>query len=67
MATPTRPQCVRGASMEKPLQLRKGHESILWYPKRRNLLQSKTYELELPFVKACSALCAIHQRKYEKW
>jgi hypothetical protein len=35
------------------------------YPTRGNLWQSKTYKLELTFVKACSDFCAIHQRKYK--
>jgi hypothetical protein len=47
--------------------LRKGHEGILWYPTRGNLWQSKTYDLGLTFVKACSDLWAIHQRKCKEW
>jgi hypothetical protein len=37
------------------------------YQIRGNLWQSKTYELGLTFVKACSDLCAIHQRKCKEW
>jgi hypothetical protein len=33
------------------------------YPTSGNLWQSKTYDLGLTFVKACSDLSAIHQRK----
>jgi hypothetical protein len=38
----------------------KGHEDILLYPIRGNLWQSKTYDLGLTFVKACSDLLASH-------
>jgi hypothetical protein len=37
------------------------------YPARGNLRQSKTYDLELTFVKAWSDLWAIHQRKCKEW
>jgi hypothetical protein len=47
----------------KPYQLRKGSKGILWYPTKGNLWQSKTYDLGLTFVKACSDLWAIHRRK----
>jgi hypothetical protein len=46
---------------------KRGHEGILLYPRGGNLRQSKTYDLGLTFVKACSDLCAIHQRKYKEW
>jgi hypothetical protein len=45
----------------------KGPEGILLYPTRGNLWQSKTYELGLTFVKACSDLWVIHQRKCKEW
>jgi hypothetical protein len=47
--------------------LQKGLEGILWYPTRGNLCQSKTYDLGLTFIKACSDLWAIHQRMYKEW
>jgi hypothetical protein len=37
------------------------------YPIRGNLWQSKTYDLELTFVRACSDLCPIHKRKCKEW
>jgi hypothetical protein len=67
MAIPTRPQGARGAwgysvvpNRGKPLQLWKGPEGILLYPTRGNLWQSKTCDLGLTFVKACSDLLASH-------
>jgi hypothetical protein len=39
---------------------KRGPEGILWYPTRGNLWQSKTYNLGLTFVKACSDLLASH-------
>jgi hypothetical protein len=39
------------------------HEGIVLYPIRGNLRQCKTYDIELIFIKACSDLCVIHQRK----
>jgi hypothetical protein len=52
---------------EKPLQLRKGPEGIVGYPRVENLWQSKTNDLGLTFVKACSDLWDIHQRKCKEW
>jgi hypothetical protein len=37
-----------------------GPEGIMLYPIGENLWQSKTYDLELTFVKACSDLLASH-------
>jgi hypothetical protein len=39
----------------------------VWYPTGGNLWQSKTNDLGLTFVKACSDLWAIHQRKCKEW
>jgi hypothetical protein len=47
--------------------VQKGPEGIVLYPTRGNLRQSKTYDLELTFVKACSDLWAIHKRKCKEW
>jgi hypothetical protein len=41
--------------------MQKGPEGIVLYPIRGNLWQSKTYDLELTFVKAFSDLWAIHK------
>jgi hypothetical protein len=67
MAIPTRPQGARGAcgysiipNTRKPYQLWKGPEGILLYPIRGNLWQSKTYDLGLTFLKACSDILASH-------
>jgi hypothetical protein len=74
IAIPTRPQGARGVrgyrvipNREKPLQLWKGPEGTEWYPTGGNLWQSKTNDLGLTFVKACSVLWAIHQRKCKEW
>jgi hypothetical protein len=40
--------------------VQEGPEGILLYPARGNLWQSKTYDLVLTFVKACSDLLASH-------
>jgi hypothetical protein len=45
----------------------RGPEGILLYPIRGNIWQSKTCDIELTFVKACSDLWAIHQRKCKEW
>jgi hypothetical protein len=42
------------------LILGKGHVGIMLYPIRGNLWQSKTYDLRLTFVKACSDLLISH-------
>jgi hypothetical protein len=41
-------------------KVQEGSEGILLYPIRRNLWQSKTYDLELTFVKTCSNFLASH-------
>jgi hypothetical protein len=40
---------------------------IVSYPVKGNIWQIKTYDLELTFVKACSDLWVIHQRKCKEW
>jgi hypothetical protein len=61
-------RCKRGLSIfccvqyEETLATAKGAEGILSYPTRGNLWQSKTYDLVLTFVKACSDLLASHHR-----
>jgi hypothetical protein len=48
-------------------KVQEGHEGIVWYPTRGNLRQSKTFEQGLTFIKVCSDLWAIHQKKYKEW
>jgi hypothetical protein len=74
MAIPTTPQGARGAMRVfyctqegKTLATVKGAWGYSVVPKRGNLWQIKTYELGLTFVKACSDLWAIHQRKCKEW
>jgi hypothetical protein len=59
-------RCKRGlrvfccTQLGETLAIVKGPEGILLYPTRGNLWQSKTYELGLTFIRACSDLWAIH-------
>jgi hypothetical protein len=48
--------CKSGFSGET-LAIMKGAPRVLLYPRGGNLRQSKTYELELTFVKALSGSC----------
>jgi hypothetical protein len=59
-------RCKRGFS-GKTFAIAKGDPRVLLYPRAGNLWQSKTYKLELTFVKACSDLWATHQRKCKEW
>jgi hypothetical protein len=42
--------------------VQEGPEGILLYPIGGNLWQSKTYDLGLTFIKACSDLLASHHK-----
>jgi hypothetical protein len=47
--------------------LEEGPEGIVLYPIRGNIRQSKTYDPELTFIKACCDLWTILQSKCKEW